>query len=122
MGRSLKYHIVEEADFLLIKVSGGTKKNEALLAKRMLSHYLKQKGIRVILDLKELEMAEPITLLGVLNGIRTQVSLLRGGLKLCSLNPEILSYFRANRLDQIFEIYEDEGEAKGSEWRNYGKR
>jgi hypothetical protein len=48
MGRSLKYHIVEEADFLLIKVSGGTKKNEALLAKRMLSRYLKGKGIRVI--------------------------------------------------------------------------
>lgn len=50
----MKYHIVKDADFFLIKISGETIKNEPLPAKRILSPYLKEKGIRVIMDLKEL--------------------------------------------------------------------
>ena len=118
----MKYHVVEDAAFFLIKISGETRKNEALPAKRALSPYLKERGIRVIMDLKELEKFEPITLLGVLNGIKKEIDLLGGGLKLCSLKQEILNYFKENRLDQIFQVYEDEERAKKGEWRNYGKR
>jgi anti-anti-sigma factor len=118
----MKYHIIENAGFFLIKISGNTKKNEALPAKKALSPYFKERGIRVIMDLKELEKFEPITLLGVLNGIRKEIDLLRGNLKLCSLKPEILNYFKENRLDQFFQIYEDEERAKKSEWSDYGKR
>ena len=118
----MKYHIVEEGGFFLIKISGETRKNEALSAKRVLSPYLKEKGIKVIMDLKELEKFEPTTILGVLNGIRKEINLLRGGLKLCSLKPEILNYFKENRLDHIFQIYENEERAKKSEWSDYGKR
>jgi anti-anti-sigma regulatory factor len=108
----MKYHIVEDGDLLLIKISGKARKNEALLAKRLLSHYITEKGTRVIFDLKELEDFEPTTLLGVLNGIRKEIGFLRAGLKLC----------RENRLDQIFQIYEDEEMAKNSGWKDYGKR
>ena len=118
----MKYHIVEEGGFFLIKISGEPRKNEALPARRMLSPYLKEKGIRVIMDLKELEKFEPITILGVLNSIRKDIDLLRGCLKLCSLKTEILNYFRENRLDHVFHIYEDEERAKKSEWSDYGKR
>ncbi|MBW2052973.1 MAG: hypothetical protein JRI85_12150 [Deltaproteobacteria bacterium] len=118
----MKYHIVEDAGFFLIKISGEPRKNEAIFAKRVLSTYLKGRGIRVIIDLKGLEKFEPITLLGVLNGVRKEIDLLGGNLKLCSLKPEMLNYFRENRLDQFFQIYEDEERAKKSEWRNYGKR
>ena len=118
----MKYHIVKDNDFFIIKISGQTKKNEALQVKSILSSYIKERGIRVIMDLKELEKFEPITLLGVLNGMRKEVDLLGGCLKLSSLNPEILNYFKENRMDQFFKIYKDEEGAKKSEWRNYGKR
>ena len=118
----MKYHIVKDDDFFIVKISGQPKKNEALQVKSILSSYLKERGIRVIMDLKELEKFEPITLLGVLNGMRKEVDLLGGCLKLSSLNPEILNYFKENRMDQFFKIYEDEEGAKKSEWRDYGKR
>ena len=35
----MKYHIVEDGDLLLIKISGKARKNEALLAKRLLPHF-----------------------------------------------------------------------------------
>ena len=63
----MKYHIVEDRGFFLIRISGEPRKNEALPAKRMLCPYLKEKGIRVIMDLKELKNFEPIILLGVLH-------------------------------------------------------
>jgi len=118
----VKYHIVEEDGFCLIKVSGETRKNEAVIARGGLSPYLKEKGIKVIMDMKELGKFEPVALVGVLNGIRKEVNLLRGGLKLCSLKPEILNYIRQNRLDYIFRIYEDREMAKKSEWMDYAKR
>jgi anti-anti-sigma factor len=117
----LKYHVVEVSDVVLIKVSGRTKNNEALSAKRMLTPYLSKTGVKVIVDLRKLEKAEPVMLLGVLNGIRREISLLRGELRLCSLKPDILDYFKRNRFDDIFEIYEDERIARESQWRNYGR-
>jgi anti-anti-sigma regulatory factor len=114
----MKYHIAEDDDFFIIKISG----NEALQVKSILPSYIKERGIRVIMDLRELEKFEPITLLAVLNGMRKEVDLLGGCLKLSSLNPDILNYFKENRMDQFFKIYEDEEGAKKSEWRNYGKR
>ena len=118
----MKYHIAEDDDFFIIKISGQPKKNEALQVKSILSSYLKERGIRVIMDLKELEKFEPIPLLGVLNGMRKEIDLSGGCLKLCSLKLEILYYFKENRMDQFFKIYEDEEMAKKSEWGNYGKR
>ena len=118
----MKYNIVKDDDFFIVKISGQPKKNEALQVKSILSSYFKEKGIRVIMDLKELEKFEPITLLGVLNGMRKEIDLLGGCLKLCSLKLEILNYFKENRMDQFFMIYEDEKSAKKSEWRDYGKR
>ena len=118
----MKYHIVKDDDFFIVKISGQPKKNEALHVKSILSSYIKKKGIRVIMDLKGLDKFEPITLLGVLNGMRKEVDLLGGCLKLCSLKLEILNYFKENRMDQFFMIYEDEKSAKKSEWRDYGKR
>ncbi|MDO8785466.1 MAG: hypothetical protein Q7J12_04535, partial [Syntrophales bacterium] len=115
-------HIVEEDGFCLIKVSGETRKNEAVMATGGLSPYLKEKGIKVIMDMKELGKFEPSTLVGVLNGIRKEVNLLRGGLKLCSLKPEILNYLKQNRLDHIFQIYGDREMAERSEWRERGKK
>lgn len=119
--RSVKYQIVDEKGILFIKISGDTRKNEALLVKRALSPYLKRKGIRVIVDLKELGKFEPASLLGVLSGIKKKVDLLRGDLKLCSLKPEILNYLRKNRMDQILQLFKDEEDARKGTWRSYAQ-
>ena len=104
----MKYHIVEEGDFFLIKVFGKTRHNEGILAKRALFPYLRIRGIKTILDFEGLETFEPHVLVGILQGIRKEVHLLQGDLKLCSLKPEIRNYFKVNRLDQVFQIYENE--------------
>lgn len=103
----MKYHIIKEEEFCLIKISGETRKNETILAKAVLSPYLIENGIRMIVDLQELGKFEPVNLVGVLNSIRKEVHLLRGDLKLCSLKPKLLNYLKQNRLDNFFQIYED---------------
>lgn len=85
----MKYHIVEEDGFFLIKIFGKTRDNEGIQVKRMLHPYLKRKGIKTILDLKDLKKFESHVLIGVLQGIRKEIGLFKGDLKLCSFKPEI---------------------------------
>jgi len=106
----VKYHIIEEEGQLLIKIFGNTRKNEALLAKKLLVRYLRRKGIKVIVDMEEVDQWEPWTLVGVLNAIRKEVRLLNGELTLRSIKPDILNYLQAHRLDLMFQYYADEKE------------
>jgi len=117
--RTVKYHIIDEKGILFIRISGDSRKNEALLVKKALSPYLTRKGIRVIIDLKELGRIEPVSLLWVLSGIKKRVDLLGGHLKLCSPKSEVLNYLREHRMDQILQLFEDEEEARKSTWRRY---
>lgn len=117
----MKYQIVKEDEFLLIKVSGKTRKNESVLSNALLKTYLQDKGVKVIFDLKELEKFDPMTLLGVLNTLRKEIDLLRGCLMVCSLKPEMENCLRENRLDHIFCIFEDAEKAKRSLRSDYGK-
>ena len=110
----MKYQIVNENDFLLIKVSGNTRKNEAVLSNAQLKPYLQGKGIKVIIDFKELGQFEPTTLLVVLNTLKKEIDFLRGSLMVCSLKPEMEGYMRKNRLDHIFYIFDDMEKAKQS--------
>lgn len=98
----MKYQIIDKKGLLLIKMSGDTRKNEALPAKKLLSRHLRQNGMKVIVDLSEVNRVEPMVLVSVLNAIRKEVRLLNGDLKLQSLRPEILSYFQEHRLDRVF--------------------
>jgi anti-anti-sigma regulatory factor len=98
----VKYQIIDKKGLLLIKMSGDTRKNEALPAKKLLSRHLRQNGMKVIVDLSEVNRVEPMVLVSVLNAIRKEVRLLNGDLKLQSLRPEILSYFQEHRLDRVF--------------------
>jgi anti-anti-sigma factor len=118
----MKYHIIEENSLLVICLSGDPKKNEVVMAKSVLFPYIKGEGIKVIIDLKELHKFEPVTLIGVLNGIKKEVDFLKGCLKLCSLKPEALNYFKQNRLEHVFQIYEDREMAEKSKWRDYVKK
>jgi len=111
----MKYEIINGINHLLIKISGDTIKNEALFVKRQLFPYLKKMGTMVIIDLSGLERFESAIILGVLNGIKKEVNLNSGELKLCSLDPKIKFYFKENRLDWIFEVYDDLDTARASQ-------
>ena len=104
----MKYQIIDKKGQLVIKVSGDTRKNEALPAKKLLSRHLRTNGMSVIVDMAELNRIEPVTLVGILNAIRREVRLLNGDLKLRSVRPEILGYFQAHRLDRVFKFCHEE--------------
>ncbi len=103
----MKYQIVEDDSFLLIKISGKTVKNETVMAKKMLFPHLKKKGIKVIIDMRNLESFELITILGIFNALRKEIMLAGGSMKLCCLKPNIIKFLKQNRLDQMFLIYKD---------------
>jgi anti-anti-sigma factor len=108
----MKYEIVQEKGLVLIKISGHTRHNEALVAKRVLFPHLRKAGLRVIVDLKALRGFELVSLLGVLNGLRKKVDLMKGNMTLCSLEPDTLKYFEENRLDHVFRLFENQEEAR----------
>jgi anti-anti-sigma factor len=104
----MKYQVIDRKDTIIIRISGDTRNNEALLVKRLLLPYFQKIGIMVIIDLKHLKKFEPGILVGILNGIRKEVALLKGELKLCSLQSEIDYYLKENRLDRVFQVYKNE--------------
>jgi hypothetical protein len=117
----VKYQIAKEDEFLLIKISGKTRKNETVLSNARLKPYLQDQGVKVIIDLQSLDKFEPMTLLGVLNSLKKEIDLLRGDLMVCFLKPEMENYLRENRLDHFFHIFEDAEKAKRSLRRNDGE-
>lgn len=42
--------------------------------------------------------------MGILNMIRMEVHIMGGKIRFCALTPNILHFFRENRLDDVFEI------------------
>jgi anti-anti-sigma factor len=115
----MKYQVVDRKDCTIIRLSGDTRNNEALLVKSLLLPYLQKRGLVVIIDLEQLKRFEPANLVGILNGIRKEVDFLKGNLKLCSLQSEINAYFRENRLDRIFEVHKDEKAAIACRGRSH---
>ncbi|MCD6185649.1 MAG: hypothetical protein J7K84_07660 [Deltaproteobacteria bacterium] len=113
----MQYDIIEGKNCFHIAISGKPRQNEPLLAKKMLLPFFKQKNIRIIVDLKDLHEFNSVFVLGILNSIRKEVGFLKGNMKICSLNAELLNYFLKNRLDKIFYIYRNKENAEKSVWR-----
>ena len=72
--------------------------------------------------MEELNQWEPWTLVGILNGIRKEVRLLNGELKLRSLKPDIRNYFQLHRLDRIFKFCEDEKKDTVERGKNHDEK
>ncbi len=49
--------------------------------------------------------------LGKLINLKRKVGAVKGKLKLCCIHPDLLEVFRITRLDQVFEIYNEEQQA-----------
>ncbi len=46
--------------------------------------------------------------LGKLINLKKKVGVVKGDLKLCCIHPDLLEVFKITRLDQVFQIYDDE--------------
>src|SRR5262245_62829808 len=46
--------------------------------------------------------------LGKLINLKKKLGAVKGSMKLCCIHPDLLEVFRITRLDQVFEIYNDE--------------
>lgn len=118
----MKYQVIDNKDYTIIRISGDARDNEALLVKRLLFPYFRKMGIVLIIDFKQLKRAEPANLVGILNGIRKEVDLLKGELRLCSLKSEFDYFLKENRLDRIFQVHKDEKAAIECPGRNHFER
>jgi anti-sigma B factor antagonist len=51
--------------------------------------------------------------LGILAGLQRRLEAAQGGIALCGLEPLLRDMVRITRLDRVFDVYSDEGEALG---------
>lgn len=108
----MNYEFKEEGNILVIKLSGTAEVNDRLLTKESVTPYLQKSYPKVIVDLEEAGEKEAVSILGVLNVIKKEFQLVGGEVKICSLHPKLLRYFKENRLDKIFDIRESVDQAK----------
>jgi anti-anti-sigma regulatory factor len=76
---------------------------------------------KVIFDADSLdENSSTITQLAIMTALKKEMDLMNGSLKICSLRPRIKDYLFKNRLNRIFDIYEDLNSAETSPWKRKG--
>lgn len=106
----VNYRITEVNDWMIVHPSGKAQNNEPLRVKYLFHRWLTQKGIRVIVNLKEISQFG-VWEMGLLTSFKKEVDQRAGILRLCSLNPRLQGYFQNDRFSEQFEIYPDLGGA-----------
>jgi anti-anti-sigma factor len=102
----VNYRITEVNDWVIVHPSGKAQNNEPLRVKYLFHRWLTQKGIRVIVNLKELSQVG-VWEMGLLTSFKKEVDQRAGILRLCSLSPCLQGYFQNDRFSERFEIYGD---------------
>lgn len=68
---------------------------------------------RIILDLSQLQILSSI-FLGLLVALNRRVTEAEGKMKICGVQPDVREVFRMTKLEELFEICEDEQAARDS--------
>jgi len=103
---AVTYRITELAGWVVVTPSGKAQNNEPLRVRHLFRCWLTRQGIRVIVNLKQLEQFG-VWEVGVLTSFKREVDQRIGTLRLCNLNPELNGYFQADRFAKQFEVYDD---------------
>ena len=103
---AVRYRISEVAGWVIVTPSGKAENNEPLRVRHMFRRWLTRQGIRVIVNLKQLEQFG-VWEVGVLTSFKREVDQRVGVLRLCHLNPQLKGYFHDDRFAEQFEIYDD---------------
>jgi STAS domain-containing protein len=102
----LKYRVSEVAGWFIIGPSGVAENNEPLRVRYLFRRWLACEGVKVIVDLKDLNQFG-VWEVGLLTSFKREVDQRAGVLRLCRLNPNLSGYFQNDRFADEFEIFVD---------------
>ena len=102
----VNYRITEVGDWVIVTPSGQAANNEPLRVRHLFRRWLTRRGVRVIVNLKQLEQFG-IWEVGVLTSFKRQVDQRVGVLRVCNLDPALQGYFNHDRFSECFDIYND---------------
>ena len=97
---------------MIITPSGNAQNNEPLLVRYLFRRWLLRKGVRVIVDLKDLAQFG-VWEVGLLTSFKREVDQRAGELRVCNLDPSLEGYFQNDRFPSQFDIYPDLESAMG---------
>jgi anti-anti-sigma regulatory factor len=113
----MKCNVIEKKDFIIVEIDGFLEKNVPFSVRDILHPWQNRTEPKIAIDLGGIdEDGDIIAQLTVIIAFKKEVDLMNGFLKICSLKPNIRSYMFKNRLDGIFDIYEDLNSAENSPW------
>lgn len=100
----MNYRITEVSGWIIVSLSGKAANNEPLKVKHLFKRWLAQKGVRVIVNLKEIEEFG-VWEMGLLTSFKKEMDQRAGTLRLCHLDPLLEGYFQNDRFAEHFDIY-----------------
>ena len=113
----MKCNIIEKKDFISVEIGGSLNKSIPFSVRDILHPWRSRMGPKIAVDLGGIdEDGDIIAQLAVITAFKKEVDLMNGFLKVCSLRPHIKNYLLKNRMDGIFDIYEDLNSAENSPW------
>lgn len=104
--RDVKYRISEAAGWVIVTPSGNGENNEPLRVRYLFRRWLTRQGVRVIVNLKQLQQFG-VWEVGVLTSFKREVDQRAGVLRLCHLNRELNGFFHDDRFTEQFDVYDD---------------
>ena len=102
----MNYRVSEVAGWVIVSPSGKAENNEPLRVRYLFRRRLSRQGVRVIVDLKELERFG-VWEVGVLTSFKRQVDQRAGVLRLCNLDQHLEGYFQHDRFAEQFDVREN---------------
>lgn len=102
----MKYRITEVGTWVVVQPSGVAENNEPLRVRHLFHRWLSRPGVRVIINLKQLEQLG-VWEVGLLISFKKEIDQRAGVLRLCQLDPALQGYFHNDRFTEQFAIYED---------------
>ena len=102
----MNYRITEVAGWFVVTPSGKAENNEPLRVRHLFRRWLTRQGIRVIVNLKQLEEFG-VWEVGLLISFKKAIDQRGGELRLCHLDSSLQGYFHQDRFSECFAIYND---------------
>jgi len=102
----MNYRVTEVAGWMIVSPSGKAENNEPLRVRHLFRRRLSRQGVRVIVNLRELEQFG-VWEVGVLTSFKREVDQRAGVLRLCNLDRDLEGYFQHDRFAEQFDVHEN---------------
>src|SRR3954464_956256 len=115
----MRYRITQTGGWVIVGVSGRAENNEPLKVKHLFNRWLTELGMRVIVNLKDIEEFG-VWEMGLLTSFKKEVDQRGGTLRLCHLDPGRKGYFHGDRFAEEFDLYWDKEAAMTAKANHHG--